>query len=203
MKHTKMIRDLFVGLILLIVFALTIVLMSSQLYKNNLKLRIENNELKYSNKTLLDSLQRTINCFEYKQYLVKKECDITLPDDLNPSYLDTIDYYIKQYNLPKRIVYRLIWKESNFDSTSYNRSSNAIGLMQITLPWWYTYRGDDTDYNEYNRIKCALRGLSELYNKIGRWDLVLSTYNSGSYDKKNKIVSQNKETISFVKFILK
>ena len=173
--------------------------------KKNTVLEKNVKELEKVNKALLDSIKTINSDFEYRKFLVFEKSDIMLPKGFNPRYLYTIECYIKKYNLPERIVYRLMYKESSCDSTSYVERSGAKGLFQVTLIFWYEHRENETEYNEYNRIKIALRGLSNIYNTTGkkRWDLTLSIYNSGHYDKKNSIISQNKETKSFVKFILK
>jgi hypothetical protein len=150
-------------------------------------------------KTLLSDVKLLKNDFGYKIHNIWKETGISIPNDFDSSYLDSIEYYSGIYKIPNKIVYRIIWHESRFIPTSYNKSG-ATGLFQIKKCYWYQFRDDETEWNEYNRINVALKGLRKIYNEVKRWDLVISTYGCGHYDKKNNKPAKCIE--SYVNYVL-
>jgi hypothetical protein len=151
-------------------------------------------------KTLSTALGCIKNDFGYRIHNVWKRTSISIPNAFDSTYFDTIQYYANKYNIPEKIVYRIIVHESQFDIDAYNKSG-ATGLFQIKKCYWYQFRDNETDWNEYNRIKIALRGLCIMYNLYKRWDLVLSTYGFG--DINHKIYKPLKSAESFINFVLK
>lgn len=137
-------------------------------------------------KTLLSDVNLLKNDFGYKIHNIWKETGISIPNDFDSLYLDSIGYYSDIYKIPNKIVYRIIWHESRFIPTVYNKSG-ATGLFQMKKCYWYEFRDDETEWNEFNRIKVALKGLRKIYNEVKRWDLAISIYGCGYYNK-----SQNK-----------
>jgi len=167
-------------------------------YKNDNKKTIQDKS--DSIKTLLSDVELLKNDFGYKIHNIWKETSISIPNDFSPQYLDSIEYYRIKYKIPIKIVYRIIHYESRFIDTSYNKSG-ATGLFQMKKCYWYQFRGDEVEWNEFNRIKIALRGLGKMHEEAGRWDLVLSMYNCGHYNKTE--IKPSKSTEKYINLILK
>lgn len=155
--------------------------------------------------------------------IIKNKTDnkwlLNLKDSIIKSVDDKHILYMEEqrvnYNIPKEIYYRQIWKESTYNPTAESYVG-AFGYMQVlpsTFIWVKDYLNlDIVDINDpYDNIKCGtflMRYLKNRidkrypdYNEYKRWRRTLSSYNAG-YGVHNTALRDYKETKDYVKFIL-
>ena len=195
----KTLKDIFKIVSALVIGFILTVLITSNNYKKWIKAERSIDSLKQVNKTFSDSLWRIQNDSTYKIFKIERTASIRFENCLNQfsiKQLDTIKYFCKEFDVPERMVFRLVYYESRFDSTAYS-SEHAIGLFQITRIFWLHYDTEESlDFNnEYDRIWIAIWGLHCLYDEYGDWNKVLSVYNSGT--------PNNKVTNKYTNWILK
>jgi len=198
-------KQLILPFSLLVIWIFSICLLGNKIFSSSNKLKEENKQLKTENFYLKKTLYY-LDWFEFRKYQIKKEANINIPNNITQSILDSIDYYNKLYDIPDKICYRLLYKESNFKLNVINQQSKCSGLYQLHPKEYRRYcKKLKLKPNLYSEIHIGSYMLNTYYNIYGRWDLALSLYNSGkiSYDKNNNPIIYNcKETKNFVKFIL-
>lgn len=100
-------------------------------------------------------------------------------------YEEFVTKYAEEYNVPKELVFAVIFAESSFDEDAKS-PAGAIGLMQL-MPDTYDWLSRIIDesyvegdiYKPENNIKYGVAYLSYLYNKFGNWDTAVAGYNAG------------------------
>lgn len=122
----------------------------------------------------------------------------------NIQHLQLLKQRAKELGIPERILYRLIFKESTYNSEAISRKG-ALGYCQL-MPKTYEIYKNKLNYSgshtpEINII-IGTQYLADLYNRFGTWELALGAYNGG----KRNVIKYNgippfKETKDFVKFI--
>ena len=123
-------------------------------------------------------VQSTRKCVISREYVLFNT-GVAIPDNFPDNYIDTIINCCHKYNVPDSIVFRLIWVESRF---SLKKTNRYTPLFQITnhivrfIDKKIKFNCKDSTVKEIN---IGIWYLSYLYDKYGRWDLVLSEYNSG------------------------
>lgn len=153
----------------------------------------------------------------YIKYLTKQiefESEIVIPDYVDAKYVEYIYNLASELELPTRMVFRLIYKESCFVDTV--SSEGADGFMQIMPKTHEIYVKKlnvdslNLDNNQKN-IYIGMHMLKDLYDfwiERGNsdeysWKLSLASYNAGIgkvlyYDG----IPPYKETIKYIRFIL-
>lgn len=117
-----------------------------------------------------------------------------------------IEQKSEENDIPRYILYNVAWLETRYCGPfdwSYNpyrtSSAGAQGPMQIITRYAHKHAGRTVSSNELKtdlelniNVSCSM--LKNLYEKYGRWDLVLGYYNTGhpqvndyaSYGSSNK-----------------
>lgn len=119
------------------------------------------------------TIKKFLVSLEYKMY--------PLPEE----YLDEIEKWADEYDVPIEIVCGIIHTESGFDPEAVSRAG-AKGMMQITKDTfeWILFRLKDQKSEEvlfdYKiNIQYGTYLLSYLYSEFGDWDTVFAAYNAG------------------------
>ena len=134
-------------------------------------------------------------------------------------YLKEIKKESDSQGVDIRLILALIQKESSFDPAAYNRSSGAVGLMQV-LPSTARAHGLKKDENLWKpavNIKYGVKYFKHLWKKLSSGDLsylsaenrksegfinTLAAYNAGPGNvRKYKGVPPFKETRDFIKLV--
>lgn len=118
----------------------------------------------------------------YKSAVIKLQKQLyPLPD----KYIDTIEAYSKEYNIPIELLCGIINTESSFTPSAYS-NAGAIGIMQITedtFNWLQFKSGEQHETNELfdykTNIKFGTMLLHYLYEEFQDWDTTLAAYNAG------------------------
>ena len=172
---------------------------------------IENNAIKNY------KLKRIKREFYLKDLIkeIEAEAEVIIPDYVDIKYVEYMYDLSKKLELPTRMVFRLVYKESYFINTNVSREG-AKGFFQV-MPNTYklyaemlnidTLKLDDNQKNIYIGMYMLKdlyvfwteRGNSEKYS----WKLCLASYNAGM----GKVLHYHgippyDETISYIKFIL-
>ena len=147
---------------------------------------------------------------------IENESEVTIPDYVDIKYVEYMYDLSKKLNLPTRMVFRLVYKESAFIDTIVSRVG-AKGFFQVMPKTHELYRKVlqvDTlklDNNEKN-IYIGMNMLKNLYDywiSKGKpdsysWKLSLACYNAGIGTVLfYKGIPPYKETISYIRFVLK
>lgn len=105
--------------------------------------------------------------------------DVPLDEDLQ----DYIFLTCLEYNVPPRIVFAMIWRESNYNPNCVGDSGNSLGLMQIQQRF-HSERMKKlgcTDLRDpYQNILVGVDFLSELINRGKGLEWALMGYNGGA-----------------------
>ena len=156
----------------------------------------------------LDELTRMKNDGDYYRYIGFKHGDIKIPKNVPVSDLKLIDSLQVKYNIPKKYLYRLIYKESRYNPNAKSYVG-AYGYMQI-MP--ATYVGLEKKYKNIKNIKklparqqniiLGCFYLNYLYKKYNDWELTFAAYNAGPGNvKKYNGIPPFAETRYYVKYI--
>jgi hypothetical protein len=172
----------------------------------------------YNNEMLekkIEELQREMYVTNLIQY-IEFESEIIIPEYLDIKYVEYIYETANKLEIPTRMAFRLVYKESCFRDTVISKAG-ADGLMQLMPDTRDTYSKllcVDTlnlDYNQKD-IYIGLNYLKDLYSfwldrgnqKTTSWRLSLASYNAGKGRVlQYKGIPPYKETQDFVAFILK
>jgi soluble lytic murein transglycosylase-like protein len=144
-----------------------------------------------------------------------KLAGIIIPKTFSNDNINVVFSECKKYDIPPRIAFRLIQKESNFRKSAKS-SAGAKGYMQI-MP--VTYRGyakklNITTHDDKSNLKVGLFYLKTLYGYFDRrdylsndekWRLTVLSYNYGiSRVGKNKerFLGPEFKNYKYVNFIL-
>lgn len=162
-----------------------------------------------------DSLLSYFESRDWKEYVIKQESGITIPDYLPDSIFFIMDQQRNKYDIPHNIYWRLIYKESTFKG-NLTSTAGANGYMQVMPTTFIEYKAklNLLDTNDIiNNIKVGSYYLYENYKMYSSmtnvdenraWELALSAYNAGPYTVKKSgyTIPNIKETIDYVNFIL-
>ncbi len=146
---------------------------------------------------------------DYYRYMAFKHSDITIPKHMNSDDLILIHRTSKKFNVPYRIIYRLIQKESRYNPKAKSQVG-ASGYMQVMpatfkrIKYRYEKKYGNIDHLPYNQqnILVGTFYLNYLYKMYNDWNLTLSAYNAGPGNV-NKKIPNISETKNYVKFINK
>lgn len=164
------------------------------------------------NNDIKDSLMNTLEASGYLRYLIETESGIKIPKNLNNDDLKYMFERSIDQKIPVAIMFRLIYKESRFDSTAVS-SKNAKGYMQIIPSTYNSYceklNIEPKPFTNQKNIYVGTYLLKENYNfwkekKPGSsekvlWKYALATYNTGNV---NDSTFQNSAVNHYVSFIL-
>lgn len=134
-------------------------------------------------------------------------------------YVDTVNHYAEEYDLPSSLIYGVIHTESHFNETAVS-SAGAKGLMQIvdtTFDWVLKKLGEEEGdvFDAETNIRCGTKLLRILSDEFTCTETVLAAYNAGignvskwleneeySSDGETLHTIPNKETENYVKRVL-
>jgi soluble lytic murein transglycosylase-like protein len=146
---------------------------------------------------------------------IESESEVTIPDYVDIKYVEYMYDLSKKLDLPTRMVFRLVYRESHFIDTIVSREG-AEGFFQVMPDTYELYRKalqvDTLKLNDNQKnIYIGMHMLKDLYDywiEKGKpnnysWKLSLACYNAGM----GKVLHYHgippyKETISYIKFIL-
>ena len=155
----------------------------------------------------------------YEKTLIQRiefESEIIIPDYFAFKYVEYTYETAKQFDIPPRVVFRLMFKESSFIDTAKS-CVGAYGLMQLmpdTRRLYYNKLRIDTlnlDKNQQDIYigLSYIKDLREFWRKRGNAEknlllLTIASYNAGP----GKVIKHHgippyKETQNFVSFILR
>jgi soluble lytic murein transglycosylase-like protein len=117
-------------------------------------------------------------------YDIRNKYDI--PDSFTTANIDTVLSLADKLNIPEHIVFNLIYRESNFDSSVISHEG-CYGYMQLH-PKYFDATGNDEN------LRQGLTFLKEQFIQLGTWEKALIYYNSGDNMNSNK---------EFINYILK
>lgn len=112
--------------------------------------------------------------------LIKKKI---FPDD----YLEHVEKYASEYNIPEYVILAVIKVESDFDPNATSRAG-AMGLMQMlpsTFTWLSSFEHLNENLSYYKlydpevSIRYGTYYLRYLFEKFHDWDTVFAAYNGG------------------------
>jgi len=139
------------------------------------------------------------------------------------AFVEIVEKYSEEYDVPREIIYSVINTESGFRSDAVSPGVGAIGLMQImpeTFEWIAMKLGENPAegliYDPHTNIKYGTFLLKYLYREFESWDIAFAAYNAGlnrvknnwlnnpEYIKDNKIVYiPIEETRNYIKKVNK
>ena len=148
---------------------------------------------------------------------IEFESEVKIPKYVNIDYVEYMFDTANELELPIRMVFRLVFKESTFRS-NVTSSEGAYGFMQV-MPstrdkYAIIFKLDSLNLidENYENIYIGMNYLKELYsfwnntceNDLYSWALALASYNAG----KGRVLEYNgippfEETINYVNFILR
>jgi soluble lytic murein transglycosylase-like protein len=210
----KTVSLLIIGIISIIVFLFGLIffIKREKELESNIK---EKDKIIIELKQQVDSLK--INIKEYNDYLIRKKAEkisgLTIPDKFKTKYIKKVFSECEKHNVPPRLAFRLIYKESSFNKNSIS-SAGAKGFMQIMPP---TYRGyskklNIVEHNEYANLEVGIFYLKTLHGYFDnkkeltnneKWKLTILSYNYGIGKvgkNKDKFLAMN--NYKYVNFIL-
>lgn len=99
------------------------------------------------------------------------------------SYIDQVNFYADQFELPPSLVYGVIYTESHFDPDAVS-SAGAKGLMQLmdsTFEWVLEMLGEEDGdvFDPETNIRCGTKVLDILNDELENTETVLAAYNAG------------------------
>ena len=222
-KFKKIIQILLLILILLFLnIGYKYPLNSEAKTNNNSEYQIEILNLKTQLNSLEDNYNKYVKMYEnlyklsFKQQ-IEFESEIIIPKDFEFKYIEFIYNVANEFNIPSRIAFRLIYKESifNHNAKSFAGAKGIMQLMPNTKNFYYKkYYNDIINISDSVMVDIYIglkylkdnyefwrsRGNSENFS----WKLALATYNAGIKPViKYKNIPPYKETEEFVKFITK
>jgi len=111
--------------------------------------------------------------------------------------IEKIEKIFAEFGIPKDIS-KLAFVESMFNTRAYSRSG-AAGIWQLMPSTARVFglkvkRGNDERYDPVKSTYVAARHLTRDYNRLGKWDLAISAYNSGPgriQDAVNRLGTKN------------
>lgn len=189
---------------LLIIFLFTLIIDGS--------LGVAENDI--NNNPTISNLKRKI----YIENLIKQiefESEIKIPNYVDFKYIEYMYNLANQFNLPIRMVFRLVYKESSFIDDIVS-SEGAQGFMQI-MPKTYEVYAKKLNIDTLNLdVNCRniyigmnmLKEFNDFWIEKGNSDdyslmLSLASYNAGMGKVLYyKGIPPYKETINYIEFIL-
>lgn len=180
----------------------------------NLKLNVEilQNTIWVSN-DMKDSLMNALESSGYLKYLIETESGIKIPKDFNKDHVKYMFERSIDNKIPLSIMFRLVFKESTFDSTAVS-SQGAYGYMQIMPKTYELYcekfgiesKPHTAEKNIY--IGSAILRDNYDYWKERKpaaspqtlWRYTLATYNVGNA---NDSIFQRDDVKKYIDFIMK
>lgn len=183
------------NIIYIIIIACIIFIFNKQ-FENNVNKTI-NNEIKIlknkqdSLNNKLDSLKKEIK--KYNRIHISKVANVKIPKTFTNDKLKVLVNSCKKYNVPIKLVCRLIYAESTFKESalSYAGARGYMQLMPNTIK--YISRITNIKQNDkYWNIKMGTYYISYIYKKfkkynpINRWKLTILSYNLGPSRVKSK-----------------
>ena len=155
--------------------------------KNSIEIETLNRKLIETEK-MKDSLK--IISKEFKDYQLRKKAinisGIDIPEKFKTKYIRKVFKECEKNNIPPRIAFRLIKKESNFNISSKS-NKGASGLFQIMPNTYraYSKKLNINKHDELANIEVGIFYLKTLYrafhreDKEDRWRLAILSYNYG------------------------
>jgi len=192
-------------------------------YMLNSKVEELSKELKYRDfkiqklREKIDSI--SIDNNEYRDYRLRKMANnisgIEIPERFTPIYINRVFKECERYNLPPRLVFRLIRAESNFRKNAIS-SAGAQGFFQI-MPG--TYKGYSKklkikNHSEMSNISVGIFYLKTLHKHFARkkfltkeeqWRLTILSYNYGIgkvTNNKERFLGNEFKNYKYVNYIL-
>ncbi len=123
-------------------------------------------------------------------------------------YEEYVVKYSDEYEVPKDLIYAVIYSESHFNEEAYS-SAGAMGLMQImpdTFTWLTGHIGENYGsediYNPEINIRLGVYYLSYLYRRFESWDTAIAGYNAGHGNVTNWLAdtrySEDGKTLKYI-----
>lgn len=110
--------------------------------------------------------------------VTKEKTDWMPPVTADP-YLSTINQTSRDYDLPQKLLARLLYQESRYREDIINGTvqshAGAQGIAQI-IPYWHP---DVDPLDPIASIKYAGKYLKQLFLALGSWEKALMAYNWG------------------------
>ena len=148
---------------------------------------------------------------DYYRYIAYKQSDINVPKHMDPENLKLIHEKSREFQIPAKYIYRLVWKESRYKNTAKS-NVGASGYMQV-MP--QTFRRNkalyEAKYGDINHLDMGKQNilvgtflLNKLHKKYKRWDLTFAAYNAGTgkVESAGNKVPNIPETKHYVAFIM-
>ena len=112
-------------------------------------------------------------------------CRTLLQKKKKKKYIDVVEKYAAEYDVPENLIYAVIRTESTFRPAA-SSDVGALGLMQImpeTLEWLNMRMGTTTDFASLTEPDVAVRYgtyfLHLLLTEFGETDTALAAYHAG------------------------
>jgi soluble lytic murein transglycosylase-like protein len=212
------IRRNIVYILLILLLSLSVVFNYVLYNKNHIikELNVNLNTLEntlWSNNDVKDSLMNTIESSGYLKYLIESESKISLSHNVNKDHIKYMFERAIDKKIPVSILFRLIYKESRFDSVAIS-SAGAFGYMQLLPSTYALYcskmKIEVNPVNARKNIFIGTQFLADLYDYWHKkkpkekpeviWDYVLATYNIGIANI-NDTTFLRKDVNNYINFI--
>lgn len=129
--------------------------------------------------------------------------DIDIVSNPPIEHLLYLDSMIKKYDLPERIMYRLVFRESEYCANAIS-PKGAWGYMQ-TMPATFCEEASrlGLDSSVYSNIEVGCYYMRKMLNEFDDERLALAAYNSGpNRVKKLNRIPRIEQTQKYVKYIM-
>lgn len=166
------------------------------------------------------SLSSLFDSRDYKNYLIYKESNLSVPDKVSEDHMDIMIDKAEEFDIPYSIMFRVIARESRFNwfnkhGKVLTSGAGAMGYMQIipgTFNSFYKKLELEGGHTPENNITVGAYYLNKLYkmyndsvsdrHELQNWKLPLAAYNAGPGNIKNHQIPDFTETKNYVKNIL-
>lgn len=163
-------------------------------------------------------LKSFLSSRDYKEFLIFKEAQVSVPEILPTKDIETMFSMAKEYDIPNYIYFRVIQTESHFKWSKNGKvltsSAGAQGYMQV-IPSTFNAYCDRLNIKRVmtveNNLRVGAKLLSDLYemynpkgdrNDMSTWKKPLMAYNAGCGNVNSGRAYKFTETKNYIKKIL-